>query len=238
MLRAKREGTDSFYYKTCLKKKIAVKNGSKYIFGGDFLRFKKLEFILLIILAVVLISGAYLERDFEQLSDSVLRLRVVANSDSDKDQQVKLKVKDEIFAMASELCQTAQDRPDAEEIIRAALPELKEKAEETLEKNGFLYGAEVFLEPEIFPTREYEGFTMPAGEYLSLRIELGEAEGQNWWCVIFPPLCTAAATGSIEDAAEAGGFTQGQVSLVTGEEEGYVFKFRALEFLAWLKELF
>lgn len=202
------------------------------------MRFKKLEFILLIVLAVILISGAYLEKDFEQLSDSVLRFRVVANSDSEEDQEIKLAVKDEIFEMASELCGFAQNRPDAEEILLAALPELKENAEKILEENGFSYGAEVFLEPEIFPTREYDGFSMPAGEYLSLRVELGQAEGQNWWCVIFPPLCTAAATGSIEDAAEAGGFTQGQVDLVTGDEEGYIFKFRALEILAWLKDLF
>ena len=202
------------------------------------MRFKKLEFILLIVLAVILISGAYLEKDFEQLSDSVLRFRVVANSDSEEDQEIKLTVKDEIFEMASELCRFAQNRPDAEEILLAALPELKENAEKILEENGFSYGAEVFLEPEIFPTREYDGFSMPAGEYLSLRVELGQAEGQNWWCVIFPPLCTAAATGSIEDAAEAGGFTQGQVDLVTGDEEGYIFKFRALEILAWLKDLF
>ena len=91
------------------------------------------------------------------------------------------------------------------------------------------------LENTDFPTKEYDGFTLPAGEYLALRVIIGEGKGQNWWCVVFPPLCTAASA-DVPASALAAGFSEEEVSLITEENQGYVLKFKAVEWWETLKE--
>ena len=88
-----------------------------------------------------------------------------------------------------------------------------------------------------FPTKEYEEFALPAGTYTALRIVIGEGEGQNWWCVAFPPLCLGAASQSVEEATQAGYFDADQTALITGESEGYVLKFKGMELLGELKRV-
>ena len=102
-------------------------------------------------------------------------------------------------------------------------------AVEEIRANGYDYRVSVRLEDASFPTREYEGFTLPAGKYLALRIVIGEGAGRNWWCVVFPPLCAAAAE-EVPETALAAGLSPGQVGLITEENEGYVLKSKLVEF--------
>ena len=100
---------------------------------------------------------------------------------------------------------------------------------------GYDYPVTVSLEDCWFPTKVYDGFSLPAGNYRALRVVIGAGEGQNWWCVVFPPLCLGSVTETVEETAADAGLTEGQVSLITGEDEGYVVKFRAIELLEEFK---
>lgn len=196
-------------------------------------RLKLVEIALLIGLAVFLASGGLALRAQDQLSERVVRLHVLANSDGEKDQALKLKVRDRVLARATELLTQAGDRGEAETLLRSALPELEELAARELRASGCDYPVRAELTDTEFPTREYDGFTLPAGEYLALRVVIGQGAGRNWWCVVFPPLCTAASA-DVPTAALAAGLTEDQVRLITEEDRGYVLKFKAVE---WWEEL-
>ena len=127
------------------------------------------------------------------LYDNVIRIHVVANSDSETDQALKYKVRDEVIAVSSILLQDCANISRAEEIIRANLGVLEDAAYQTHAAEGVSYGVRASLSKEFYPTRNYGSFRLPAGKYLSLKISLGAAEGQNWWCVIYPSLCLSAA---------------------------------------------
>ena len=109
------------------------------------------------------------------------------------------------------------------------LLELEEIAAEEIQANGYHYAVTVELEDTMFPTREYEGFTLPAGKYLALRAVIGGGAGRNWWCVVFPPLC-AAASAEVPETALAAGLSPSQVGLITEEDQGYVLKSKLVEF--------
>lgn len=189
---------------------------------------KLVEIALLIGLAVFLASGGLALRAQDQLSERVVRLHVLANSDGEEDQALKLKVRDRVLARATELLTQAGDRGEAETLLRSALPELEELAARELRASGCDYPVRAELTDTEFPTREYDGFTLPAGEYLALRVVIGQGAGRNWWCVVFPPLCTAASA-DVPTAALAAGLTEDQVRLITEEDRGYVLKFKAVE---------
>ena len=153
-------------------------------------RLKCIEIALLIGLAVFLISGGLALRTQTRLADRVVRLHVLANSDGEEDQALKLLVRDRVLAQATELLTQAKDRTEAETLLREELPELEALAVRELRANGCAYPVTAELTDTEFPTREYDGFTLPAGEYLALRVVIGEGAGRNWWCVVFPPLCS------------------------------------------------
>lgn len=189
---------------------------------------KLVEIALLIGLAVFLVSGGLALRAQEQLSERVVRLHVLANSDGEEDQALKLLVRDRVLARATELLTQAENRTEAESLLRTALPELETLAVRELRINGCGYPVRAELTDTEFPTRAYDGFTLPAGEYLALRVVIGQGAGRNWWCVVFPPLCTAASA-DVPAAALAAGLTEEQVSLITEEDQGFVLKFKAVE---------
>lgn len=197
-------------------------------------KLKLFEIALLAGLAVFLASGGLALRAQAQLADRVVRLHVLANSDGEEDQALKLLVRDRVLARATELLTRAGDRTEAESLLRAALPELEALAARELRAKGCDYPVTAELTDTEFPTREYDGFTLPAGEYLALRVVIGEGAGRNWWCVVFPPLCLGSVTEeSVETAAE-GVLSEDQVALITGQDGGYVLKFRLIE---WWQEL-
>lgn len=196
-------------------------------------KLKLVEIALLVGLAVFLASGGLALRAQSQLAERVVRLHVLANSNGEEDQELKLLVRDRVLARATELLTQARDRTEAEALLRAELPELEALAVRELQANGCAYPVTAELADTEFPTREYDSFTLPAGEYLALRVVIGEGAGRNWWCVVFPPLCTAASA-DVPAAALAAGLTEDQVGLITEEDRGYVLKFKAVE---WWEEL-
>ena len=185
------------------------------------------EWALLIAILVSFAWGTWADRTQQQLSDKVLRLHVLANSDSEADQALKRKVRDSVLETASAILVDCPDRETAEQRLSAALPEIEDAARARIAAEGGKQTVTAELRPTVFPTREYEDFTLPAGEYLALRVVLGEGEGHNWWCVVFPPLC-AETTSSLSQTAMAAGLTEEEVALIT-ESDGYQLKFKAVE---------
>ena len=198
-------------------------------------KLKFFEIALLIGLAVFLTSGALALRTQDELADKVVRLHVLANSDSEEDQALKLQVRDVVLERATAILEQSADRREAESRLRGELLELERVAAEEIAAEGYDYPVTVNLENTDFPTKEYDGFTLPAGEYLALRVIIGEGKGRNWWCVVFPPLCTSASA-DLPASALAAGFSEEEVSLITEENQGYVLKFKAVEWWETLKE--
>ena len=210
---------------------------------------KQLTLFLLIfsILTMLSIPFAALvpSAEEEALYDSVIRLHVLANSDSDTDQALKLKVRDSILSAAADAVEGCKDFDSALSSLGAALDELRAAAEKTVRSEGYDYPVEVTLTTESYPTREYRGVSLPAGEYTSLRVLIGEAGGHNWWCVLFPQLCVVTASGKSEaadftviddtDPLVEAGLTPSQIELITGDSPRVTVKFRLLEWIEALK---
>ena len=169
------------------------------------------------------------------LAEKTVRLHVVANSDREEDQAQKLRVRDAVLQAASQWTAGCTTAEEARLAMQDGLPEIKAAAERVLRAEGSTYSVRVSLQSECFETRRYETFTLPAGEYPSLRVVIGAGAGHNWWCVVFPSLCMAATSEDLHRAAAAGGFDDGESALVTGGEEEYVLRFKTLE---WLQSLF
>ena len=158
-------------------------------------RLHPIELTLMIVAALALTSGAVALHTQSQLAEKVVRLHVLANSDSDEDQALKLKVRDAVLEQATETLRGADSQAEASRRLTDILPELEETARAVITANGYDYGVRAELAETSFPTKEYDGFALPAGEYLALRVLIGEAAGQNWWCVLYPGLCRAACGG-------------------------------------------
>ena len=174
-----------------------------------------------------------------EIYDNVIRLHVLANSDSDEDQALKLKVRDGVLEAASELLSGITDRNEAEAIIRQNLTTLETAAKKVLHTEGSAYPVSVTLTRESYPTREYGSFALPAGTYTSLRVLIGDAEGKNWWCMLFPSLCIGAekeAPAAVIDESECieAGLTPSQVKIIKGNSPTVKVKFRVLEFIGGL----
>lgn len=188
---------------------------------------KRWECALLLAFGLFLVMGVWLNAAHAALSGDVLRLHVLANSDSDADQALKLAVRDRVLAEAGTRLSGAAGREDAEAVLAASLEELAQAGAETVAEAGYSYPVTVSLETAWFPTKEYDGFALPAGEYRALRVLIGEGKGHNWWCVVFPPLCLGAVSEPAQTAMEA--LPNSERALITGDGEGYVLKFKLLE---------
>jgi len=186
-------------------------------------------------LAVILIFiGLMPVHGENEIYDSVLRLHVLANSDSEEDQALKLRVRDAILASSAEIFEGCSTKEKAIEKINSAIPALTQTAKNTISEAGYDYTVRIELSEEEYPTRNYESFCFPSGSYTSLRVLIGEAEGQNWWCVLFPPLCLSAATekSAAEDAFISVGLTPEQYKIITETNEPvYQARFKLLEVL-------
>ena len=195
------------------------------------LRLRIWEIVALIFVVVLLASSVDAIRTQEALSGKVVRLHVLANSDTEADQALKLEVRDAILSYAEPLLDRVSDQKEAEAVLRGQLLELEETAAEVIHSAGYSYPVTVELEKTDFPTREYPSFSLPAGEYLALRVLIGEAAGQNWWCVVFPPLCSAVAA-DFSDTIENTCFSEEEIAFITEEKIEYQIKFKIVELLA------
>ena len=164
---------------------------------------KKWDRVLIfgLLLAVILSMAAGFDNECETVRENVLRLHILANSDSEEDQALKLRVRDAILRETAESFAQSGSREETGRLARALLPKIEETARATLEAAGCTDAVRAGLVHMYFDTREYDGTILPAGYYDAVRIELGRAEGRNWWCVLFPRLCLALSS----DDAESGG---------------------------------
>lgn len=152
-------------------------------------------FSLIILLTVGLFSCRFSPNDLS--AEDYFRIHVRANSNADCDQRVKYAVRDLTVDYLAPIVQNAESAIEAATTVEKYLPKLEQAANEKLRAEGFSYGASARIQKETFPTRVYEGQTLEAGEYLALIITLGKGEGENWWCVVYPPLCFSSAAGEI-----------------------------------------
>lgn len=157
------------------------------------------------------------------MAEKIIRLHVVANSDSNVDQAVKLCVRDAVLREAQCALSSAAD---AKQAILTDLPALEAAANAELQRQGSGDTARVSFRRELFPTRDYDTFSLPSGVYQSLRVTIGKGEGHNWWCVIFPSLCLPAVS---EDSLAAAGLSQQDYALIQEETPAYTFQFHVVE---------
>ena len=195
---------------------------------------KKILILTLTLCLFVMLCGLLPIHGEENIYNTVLRLHVIANSDSDEDQSLKLAVRDAILAESAELFGECGTREEAVKAVGESREEIQRIAEETVAAHGYDHAVNIELSVEEYPTKNYESFCFPAGEYLSLRVEIGEAAGQNWWCVLFPPLCLDAATASgktsAEDAFISVGLNAEEYKIITETDSPkYQIRFKLLE---------
>lgn len=154
----------------------------------------KIEIAAALAFIICIFVGTYqLDKSCDGIRQGVLRFHVVAASDSKKDQSLKLRLRDELLLKGKEIFSQSETKNEAQAKIEDDLKKIQNCAQSFLIKNGCSHDVSVSLEKSYFPTRKYEGFTLPAGYYDALRVVIGKGEGQNWWCVMFPALCLPAA---------------------------------------------
>lgn len=185
---------------------------------------------LILCIAVNIATNA---AEVEELTDKFVRVHIIANSDTEYDQTLKLKVRDAILNVSEKLLAECTDKGSAVECIRENIFALQTAAEQEILDNGYSYAVSCTLQKERFDTRVYEDFTLPAGEYDSLMIRIGSSEGKNWWCVCYPQLCIGAAV-KIDDS---GILTDGELKIVK-EPEKVRYKLWCYEVIKKLRSLF
>ena len=185
------------------------------------------ETALLIALSLTTLAALWAQGRQNSLSEKLVRFHVIAVSDDEYEQQLKLRVRDAVLEYISPKLEEAESSTQAREILAAELDNIREAAQTVSEGRGVT----VTLTRENYPTKSYEGFTLPAGEYESLRVILGEGQGHNWWCIVFPPVCLSAAQAdTVEQQLGEEDFR------LISEEEGYELRFKALELWGELVE--
>ncbi len=164
---------------------------------------RKIVISLLFGLMFSMLIMAYADETQKGIADSLVRLHIVANSDSKIDQSVKLAVRDAVISELSAVISDAKNPSHAQQIINDNLPFVEKTAQIVLEKNNLSYGATALCTISHFPTKQYENITLPAGNYNALKIILGNGDGQNWWCVMYPPLCfQGSVDGNMNNSAK------------------------------------
>ena len=185
------------------------------------------------IVVAILFSICSFEKTSEEIRSDVLRLHVIANSDTSVDQNLKLRLRDYILQEGKDIFNGSVNVENAVEKIEPVLPELEKSAKAFVNQAGFDYDVKISLSNEYFTTRTYETVTLPAGKYLALRVVIGSGEGHNWWCVMFPPMCVPAADkkDEIENV-----FSEKEIKLVESKPK-YEPRFKVVEIYEQLKEI-
>ena len=161
-------------------------------------KFKRLKIGRIFVILISAIS--YVDAVSNNIADSVFRLHVIANSDSKEDQELKLKVRDELLSYMNIISKDSANKQEAMQIANEHKEEFTQIAEKVIKENGYNYTVNVQVGKADFPTKYYGDITLPAGTYDALKVQIGEAKGQNWWCVMFPPLCFVdVSTGIVPD---------------------------------------
>lgn len=166
------------------------------------MKLKAIDISVFAALIICILATVSFENSCKGIREDILRLHVIANSDEDYDQELKLKVRDAVLLSGEAIFSGSEDIISAEGKIADKTDVLKAAAEETIENLGYDYDVKIELARSYFPTRIYDELTLPAGYYKAVRIVIGEGKGKNWWCIMFPPLCLPAATSDREVISE------------------------------------
>lgn len=202
----------------------------------------KRVFVLLFLLTLFILVSAisYVTAVSKDIADSVFRLHVVANSDSKEDQELKLKVRDELLSYMNALAENCSSKKEVVELAKNHQKEFKEIAERTIRENGFSYDVTIEIGDSDFPTKTYGDISLPAGTYDALKVKIGEAKGQNWWCVMFPPLCFVdVSSGIVPDESKEEikeNLNEEEYDLISQTDDTKInFKFKLIEFFQNLR---
>ena len=196
---------------------------------------KRILTATLTLCALLLVIGLFPVHGEADIYDTVVRLHVIANSDSEEDQALKLKVRDAVLEVTTPILSSCSTQAQARATLEAAFEDVRAAAERVIADAGREDAINIFLDDEEYPKRDYDGFCFPSGTYLSMRVCIGDATGQNWWCCLFPPLCMGSATATTEaaeDAFIAVGMTPSQYKIITDSDRPvYRVRFKLLEVL-------
>lgn len=207
----------------------------------NFMKNQKLKsFILLTLLLflyVFISAQSYVTAISANLSDAVFRLHVIANSDTKEDQTLKLKVRDSLLEYMNKICSDCSTKEEAISIATEHKDEFQKIAKQTITDNGYNYPVKINIDNFYFPTKNYGDISLPAGMYDALRVEIGEAKGQNWWCVMFPSLCFIdISSGVVNDEAKENleqNLEEESYTIISDTKKSNVkFKFKLIEFFA------
>ena len=182
------------------------------------------------LLIVTMVIGAMPTDAEGEIYEDTLRLHILANSDQSEDQKLKLEIRDRILLKYGKMLKGGESITEAKESVEQLLPEIEEDARVWIGEFGYNYDVKASLSVEWYETREYEDFTLPAGYYSSLRIIIGEGKGQNWWCVMYPPLCMEMASESAPRDDGVIDYSKEEIRLITSGK--YQVKFKILEELS------
>ena len=193
-----------------------------------------LSFLLFIYTSICAIS--YAQNISTEISNSVFRLHVIANSDSNEDQALKYKVRDSLLNYMNKICNNCSSKEEAIILVEKNKENFKQIALDTIKAEGYSYDVDIKIGNFEFPTKYYGDISLPAGFYDALRVEIGEAKGQNWWCVMFPPLCFVDVSSGIvpEESKELmqESLSDEEFALISDKSNNEIqFKFKLLEFL-------
>lgn len=199
-------------------------------------------FVLLLLLTLFILVSAlsYVNAVSEDIANSVFRLHVIANSDSEEDQSLKLKVRDKLLSYMNILAEDCSSKEEVVALAREHQEEFKAIAEQVICDNGFTYPVTIQIGNSDFPTKTYGDISLPSGTYDALRVQIGEAKGQNWWCVMFPPLCFVdVSTGVVPDSSKKEmqeSLNEEEYDLISKTDHSEIhFKFKLIEFFQNLR---
>ena len=216
----------------------------KYFFNFTKKPCVKITFILTLLITIYIFISAYnyVEAVSYDISNSVFRLHVIANSDSEEDQNLKYLVRDALLEYMNNIASNAASKEEVIEIASNHISEFEEIAKKVINENGFDYPVQIEIGNFSFPTKEYGDISLPSGYYDSMRVKIGEADGQNWWCVMFPPLCFIDITsGVVEDSSKEtlqDNLSNEEYALISDSDDmGIKFKFKIVEFFKNVKIL-
>lgn len=203
--------------------------------------FKRIIILLLLLTLFILVSAiSYVNAVSEDIANSVFRLHVIANSDSEEDQALKLKVRDNLLSYMNILAKNCSSKEEVVKLAKEHQEEFKEIAEQTITDNGFSYPVSIKIGDSDFPTKTYGDISLPAGTYDALRVQIGEAQGKNWWCVMFPPLCFVDVSSGVvpDDSKEEmkESLNDEEYDLISKTDDNEIsFKFKLVEFFQNLR---
>lgn len=185
----------------------------------------RLVCMIALLIGIITTTTIYINAEVNSVTNTVnsykekfIRFHVLANSDLDKDQQLKIKVRDEVIKYLQPILENSKSINQSEEIIKEEMDEIKKISKKVISKNGYSYGVNIELGYSKFPTKQYSNVILPAGEYKALRIIIGSGEGKNWWCVMFPPLCFIDENSGVIDKKTEDKFKE----ILTNDEFGMI----------------